>query len=113
MNTAPAPTKKFTWDQFIDDVLSGAVDVSPLTRCACERHRRDLVAIGDPAFPYRFDAKRVMRAIDLFGSFPIIESDPCVPTPGQQFTLASMFGWVRKDDGRPRFDQGHFFFGDD
>lgn len=90
-------------NEYIEQVLSGAISGCKWTRLACERQRRDL-ELGVEG--YHFDqekASRVCKVVELLphikgkwaGSFIALE-------PWQVFILITFFGWV-DDNGHRRY----------
>ena len=72
---------------------------------ACERHLRDMEQIADDDWAYCFDESRADRIIRHFANIPRVDvSGQCITfEPWQIFDYGSIYGWVRKDDGRRRF----------
>lgn len=74
---------------------------------ACKRHLRDMErAERDEDFPYVFDTTRAERIFRHFGNIPRLDisNEMIELEPWQKFDYGSIFGWVRKDDGRRRFN---------
>lgn len=77
-----------------------------LEKLACQRHLRDMErSTSDPDFPYVFDWTRVDRIIRHFANIPRLDiADSMIELePWQIFDFGSIFGWVRREDGRRRF----------
>ena len=72
---------------------------------ACRRHIRDMERAQDDAYPYVFDPTRAERIIRHFANIPRLDAvGKCIEfEPWQIFDYGSIFGWVRKEDGRRRF----------
>lgn len=72
---------------------------------ACERHIRDMERIPEKDWVYCFDETRADRIIKHFGNIPRVDVSGQNITfePWQIFDYGSIYGWVRKDDGRRRF----------
>lgn len=72
---------------------------------ACRRHLDDLKRSEHDDFPYVFDATRADRIYRHFNNIPRLDvaGKNIELEPWQKFDYGSIFGWVRKDDGRRRF----------
>lgn len=101
----------YTAERYIDDVLNGTQVVGRLARLAIERHVRDLERIGDPDFPYYFDARQAMRVIDFKQQLRHTKGEWANPRkhdtrirlePWQQAKDWILFGW-RREGGYRRF----------
>lgn len=85
-------------------VVAGRIPACSWVKAACARHLADL---RRRAFPYRFDpeaATRICAAIELL---PHIKGrwagTPIRLEDWQIFVVASVFGWLRRADGKRRF----------
>lgn len=100
---------------YVDAVLAGLIPVCRWVVRACERHRRDLKASADPAYPYWFDATKADRVCRFLEALPhtkgrwAAKQEPFVLQPWQAFFVCSIFGWVRKLDGLRRFRRALLF----
>lgn len=95
---------------WVSDVLSGDEPACKWIRLACERHRRDLEKSKRRDWPYRFDpalAERGCRFAELLphvkGRWAAGTPKPIRLEPAQCFEVGSIFGWVRKSNGKRRF----------
>ena len=72
---------------------------------ACRRHLRDMERAKSDDYPYVFDITRAERIIRHFANIPRLDAvGQCIEfEPWQIFDFGSIFGWVRKADGRRRF----------
>lgn len=72
---------------------------------ACKRHIRDMERAEEDDFPFVFDETRAERIIRHFSNIPRLDADNQTIEfePWQIFDYGSIFGWVRKEDGRRRF----------
>jgi phage terminase large subunit-like protein len=95
-------------DAYADAIVSGAKPAGAYHRLACARHLRDRDREGRHEFPYAFEyseAERFFRFAEnlrhykgkQFAGHPIILADV------QRFRLGSIFGWVHRETGLPRF----------
>lgn len=99
---------KFTYDAYVDDVLSGHRVACEWVRLACERHRDDLEVGGERGL--WFDHQAAHEAIAFFALLKHSKGEwagrPFVLEPWQQFVVASLIGWKR-EDGLRRFRTGY------
>jgi phage terminase large subunit-like protein len=95
---------EFTYEQYVDEVLSGDQVACKWVQLACKRHARDLDLGAERGLT--FDHQTARQAIAFFsllkhskgewaGRFLHLE-------PWQQFIVATLFGWKR-EDGTRRF----------
>jgi phage terminase large subunit-like protein len=102
----------FTADQYIADILSGAIASSRFTRMACQRHVDDL-ANGHERGLW-FDENAAKMAIAFVGILRHWKGEWAGQQirlePAQQFWLWSLFGWKRTD-GTRRFRTGYLEVG--
>lgn len=93
--------------QYVDDVLSGAIDACSFVRLACQRHMDDLARQNTEGFPYYFDPARAEKpcfAVELLphikgkwaGSLIQLE-------PWQAFIVTTVFGWIDTRTNKRRF----------
>lgn len=79
-------------------MLDGSIPACKWVRLACERQRRDLERIGDPAWPYRWDVDRAERVCEFIEHLPHIKGpkagQPIQLEGWQCFILTTVFGWV-------------------
>lgn len=108
-------------ERWARDVIAGRVPASKWTRLACERHFADKKRARTKAWLYKFDldaAERVCRFLELL---PHIKGrwarrDPKRPNAHriklaawQCFAIISIFGWLKKRDGKRRFRKGSIY----
>lgn len=73
---------------------------------ACKRHLADMErSATDPEYPFVFDMTRVDRIIRHFANLmrTDVPNETIKLEDWQIFDYGSIFGWVRRDDGRRRF----------
>ena len=111
----------FAAESYVSAVISGKIPASKWVKLACERHRRDIASSITKAFPHRFDADMAARACKFIERLPHTKGkwakkDPktgrfqtIVLEPWQCFIVASLFGWVRKDNGKRRFRKARIY----
>ena len=101
-------------DQYVHDVLSGRIVACKKVRMACQRHLDDLARQNDPAFPWRFDVAKANRPIQFMEKFltPMKGNyDKMELMPWQCFVEGSLFGWVSKETGLRRYNEGLIVIG--
>jgi phage terminase large subunit-like protein len=99
--------------QYSRDVLSGKTLACRWVHLACARHERDLRNSHRKSCQFRFDLRASERAMWCIQLFREIKG----PRSGQrlrlrmwqQFIVASLFGWVKKENGARRFRYGLVF----
>jgi len=101
----------FTYLQYVDGVLSGKIPACKKVRQAAERHVRDMAAAESGALPYVFDHRKAQTAITFFGQLVHtkgkLAGQRLSTEPWQQFIIASVYGWRRRDDGLRRFRKAY------
>ena len=96
-------------DQYVHDVLSGNINACKKVKMACQRHLDDLQRSNDPAYPWRFDAAKAERPIQFMERFltPMKGNyDKMELMPWQCFVEGSIYGWVSKETGLRRYNEG-------
>ena len=87
-------------DQYMDDVLSGAIPACRWVKLACERHLRDL-EIGEKR-GLVFDPRAAQLPISFFGLLKHSKGEwagqTVVLEPWQHFVLWVLFGWKKWSD---------------
>lgn len=97
----------FTYLQYIDDVLSGKIPACKKVKQAVQRHVNDIKKSEAGTFPYYFDHKKAQMAIIFFCQLVHtkgkLAGQKLHPEPWQQFIIANLYGWRRRDDNRRRY----------
>lgn len=97
---------EFTYNQYIDDILTGKIRAGKRLKLAVKRHVKDLKK-SEGTFPYYFDDVKAQAAIkfscQMVHTKGKLAGQNLHPEPFQQFVLAMIFGWRRKDTGARRF----------
>lgn len=97
----------FTYLQYIDDVLSGKIPTCKKVKQAVQRHVNDIKKSEAGTFPYYFDHKKAQMAIIFFCQLVHtkgkLAGQKLHPEPWQQFIIANLYGWRRRDDNRRRY----------
>jgi len=92
----------FTYEQYIEDILSGKIVACHWVKAACRRHKKDLVE-GKKRGLY-FDHSAAKKVIIFFSLLKHSKGEWAGRTitlePWQQFILAMIFGWKKKDGNR-------------
>lgn len=96
----------YKYNAYIDDVLNKKLTVCKNISLAVRRHVNDLKA-SKKTFPYYFDDKRARMAIDFFRELVhtkgALARQKLKPEPWQQWVIAMLYGWRRKDNDKRRF----------
>jgi len=96
-----------TYQQYIDDVITGKEIACKWVRLSVQRHVEDLVKAESANYPYYFDEEVAGRIIDFVGFCKHVKGQlkgrNIHLEPAQQFVLAVVFGWKHKDSGNRRF----------
>ena len=97
------------YHQFVNDVISGDQLSNKFVINAVQRHLSDMEKSKSEEYLYVFDEDKADRVINIIkrmrhtgGSFA---GKPFDLQPFQGFIIASLFGWVRKDNGLRRFQK--------
>jgi phage terminase large subunit-like protein len=120
----PAPSKPLTHfadaERYIADVISGNIPACKWVRLACERHLRDLKSAKSKAFPYEFDPEKGDRVCRFLEKLPHVKGKWASKGPDgkaqtvkleswQKFAIISIFGWVKKSNGKRRFQKARIY----
>jgi phage terminase large subunit-like protein len=110
-----------TAEKYVDGVLSGAILACKWVKLACERHRRDLESSKSDEFPYHFDPESGDKPCRFFEKLPHVKGKWAKKDlktgkrttlklePWQAFIFVSIFGWLRKDNGKRRFRKARVY----
>lgn len=97
-------------EKYARDVVAGKIPNSQWVRLACQRHLDDLAtAKRDKAYPFRFDPKAAERVCKFIELLPLTKgrwaaaAKPFKLEPWQCFLTVTLFGWLRRSDGKRRF----------
>ena len=99
-------------DRYVRDVLTGKRLANHYEIAACQRYRDDIKRSRNKNWPYKFDAKKAVRAISFVELMPHtkghwasrVGSSRRIRLEGwQKFIYANIFGWVHKKTGLRRF----------
>ena len=95
--------------QYISDVLGGNITVSNRIVQAVQRHENDLERSKTKEYSYRFDEVLAARYLNLFRVFKYGKGKwrgkSYQLTPWQAFAVWGAYGWIRKTDGKRRFNK--------
>ena len=98
------PVDKVT--KYAQAVVNGEVKCGQLHRLACQRHLDDLKKQRTKAFPYYWDEKAAMRAINYAETLTIAEGNAPKQVkliPSQIFDIGCTFGWKKTVNDMRRF----------
>lgn len=91
-------------NRYIGEVLSGAIPACRWVKLACQRQVDDLARIGQPDWPWLFDAEKAARVCRFIELLPHIKGRWATPNlvlePWQIFILTTAFGWVGANGNR-------------
>ncbi len=100
----------YTYNQYIDDILQRRIVVCQKVTQAVRRHISDLSRAKE-SYPYYFDDTKAQNAIDFFGELVhtkgSLAGQKLQPQPWQQFIIAVLYGWRRKDNNLRRFRRAY------
>ena len=112
LSPLPAPSMPTSPDkepllEFPRAALAGDVVVSEHVRAVCQRTLSDYQQQRKPDFPYRFSPEHADRVERFFSLLKYTDgqniNQPWVLLPWQRYSLRSVFGWIRKDNGYRRY----------
>jgi phage terminase large subunit-like protein len=121
MKSKPAHHHVKQAEKYISGVISGKISACKWVKLACERHRRDIANSITKDFPYRFDPEKGDKPCRFFEKLPHVKGkwgriDPVTKRRQtlklelwQSFIFVSIFGWVRKDNGKRRFRKARIY----
>ncbi len=100
----------YTYNQYIDDIENGKIIACQKVKQAVRRQSKDLKRSAG-TYPYYFDDKKAQNAIDFFGEMVhtkgSLAGQKLHPEPWQQFIIAVLYGWRRKDNKLRRFRRAY------
>lgn len=100
-------------NKYARGVVDGKAPASKWVMLTCERHLRDLATVEQPDFPYAISPDKAQAACAFVEQLPHVKGkwakggEHLELQPWQIFILTSIFGWVRKRDGRRRFREAY------
>ena len=101
----------FTYLQYIDDVLSGKIPTCKKVRQAVQRHVNDIKKSEEGISPFYFDHKKAQQAILFFHQLVHtkgkLAGQKLKTEPWQQFIIAEIYGWRRRDNHKRRFRRAY------
>lgn len=97
--------------EYAQDVIAGLIPACKWVKAACRRQLDDLDRWqNDPGWPYEWRAELADRVIRFVELLPHVKDGttwsagtPIRLVAAQKFSIACVFGWVKKEDGRRRF----------
>lgn len=95
--------------QYASDVVTGKIPAGKMIRLQCQRTLDELKRQREKDFPFRFDQAKAERICKFIERLPHTKGkwarskETLRLEPWQIWILASVFGWVRKQDGLRRF----------
>lgn len=102
---------EFTYLQYIDDVANNKIPACRNVKLAVKRHVNDIKKAEEGTFPYYFDHKKAQKAIIFFCQLVHtkgkLAGQKLKPEPWQQFIIASLYGWRKKENNKRRFSRAY------
>lgn len=96
--------------QYAHDVVDGRIVACEKVRMACRRFFRDLDrSAQDPSWPWVFDPARAERPINYMERYLVPtkgDYDRFTLMPWERFCEANIYGWVNRETGLRRFNEG-------
>lgn len=97
---------------YAENVDAGKVVACKWVRLAARRFLDDLSSEKSEEFPYYFDELEAQLAVDFFPMFlrhhqGDLAGEPLFLEPWEQFIIANLFGWKRKQDDTRRFRKAY------
>jgi phage terminase large subunit-like protein len=108
-------------ESYVDRVILGEIPSCRWVKLACERHRRDIKASKTKEFPYVFDPEKANRVCKFLELLPHVKGKWANPDPKtrrmqtmalqpwQAFVICSIFGWIKKSNGKRRFQKARIY----
>lgn len=89
------------FDDYVEGVASGEIEVCKWVRLAVDRHIKDMKRQDDPKYPYYFDQGACEHFVYTFEEEfqhyeGLVAGKPIIFEPWQWFTFGSVFGWLKK-----------------
>lgn len=108
-------------ESYVSGVISGKIPACKWVVLACKRHVRDMAASITKDFPFVFDPEKANRACRFLELLPHVKGKWALPDPKtrqpqtmrlepwQAFIICSIFGWVKKRNGKRRFHKARIY----
>jgi phage terminase large subunit-like protein len=97
--------------KYCQDITSGAIPAGNLVKLACQRHINDLARQSNPEYPYRFDEAKANKRCSFSEKLPHVKGKwagkKLKLEPHQVFIQCCIWGWVKKKDGKRRFNRAY------
>lgn len=101
----------FTYLDYINDISSSKIPSCKSVKLAVKRYIEDLEKSQKGSFPYYFDHHKAQNAIVFFCQLVHtkgkLAGQKLHTEPWQQFIIASIYGWRRKDNDLRRFRKAY------
>lgn len=98
-------------NKYARDVVAGKIPNCRWVVAACKRHLNDMARSKQANFPYTFDADKAAAVCDFGEQLPHTKGkwakkeELIFLQPWQCFILCCIFGWVKKSNGKRRFNE--------
>ncbi|MCZ9984648.1 hypothetical protein OFR23_10505 [Brachyspira hyodysenteriae] len=100
----------YTYNQYIDDVINKKLPVCSAAFLAVKRHLDDIEKSKADDYTFYFDENEAKRPIMFIQSLVHTKGEwanhNIILEPWEQFIIASIFGWRRKENNLRRFQKG-------
>lgn len=94
-------------NRYIADVLKGKIAACKWVAAACKRQQDDLKRWKKKGSPFYFDREKASRVCEFIELLPHIKGplagENITLEPWQVFVLTTIFGWLKRSDGKRRF----------
>ena len=101
----------FNYKQYIDDCINQKIKVCKATYLAIKRHLEDIEKSKDKDYPFYFDEEEATRPITFIQSLVHTKGEWANKNielePWEQFIIASIFGWRRKENNFRRYKKAY------
>ena len=104
----------YTYEEYINKVINKELPVCQAAFLSVKRHLEDIEksnAKGDNDYPFYFDENEAKRPITFIQSLVHTKGEwanhNIILEPWEQFIIASIFGWRRKENNLRRFKKAY------
>lgn len=101
----------YTYNEYINNVINKELPVCNSTFLSVKRHLDDIEKSKDDNYPFYFDDEEAKRPITFIQSLVHTKGEwannKIILEPWEQFIIASIFGWRRKENKLRRFKKAY------
>jgi len=95
-------------EKYCKDVVNEIIPSGPYVKLACKRHLDDLQKQKNPDYPYEYDEKKAHKRCSFSEKFTHVKGKWAGKRlklePHQVFRQCAIWGWVKKKNGKRRFN---------